>query len=253
MVRTRIEASTGSTRFVSRSPRMPDEGPPDYLSKLDSWFLELARLFREVSNAPAPNSKISNVNEAAANGGVSQRSRAHIPVAASAAWPRTVGGMYDVMSNLPDPRAARICSAMKNKVPEELLGLDLNDVLLNGLSLLRYQKTFRELQQSERKGDPKASRQIVRVMDLNNRWLHGQLPDGGVRFKGNPEHILFMVSGLPAGLERLTSGELVQFFDDNCLCREIHNQQVLQRLRSRLQNRLTSILQLDTADGRTPM
>jgi hypothetical protein len=122
-------------------------------------------------------------------------------------------------------RAAEVCFVIKEKLSQEMLGIDLNDGLLNILSSLRFKKTFRELQQSERQGNRKASRQVVEVMNLNNRWLHGQLPSGGIPFKTNPRHILLMLYGLSAGLDTLTSSELVQFFDDNCPCRKIHNQQ----------------------------
>jgi hypothetical protein len=159
--------------------------------------------------------------------------------------------MFDLLSKLPDPRAAEVCSAIKDKLSQEMLGMVLNDGIMDILLLLRYQKTFSELLQSERQGDRKAIRQVVEVMHLNNRWLHGLLPNGGVPFKTNPLHILLMLYGLSGGLERLTSSELVQFFDDNCPCGKIHNQQVLQRRRARLQNRVSPISQIDSANGRT--
>jgi hypothetical protein len=252
MVRSKTEASTRTTPFVSRSPRVPLEGPPDYLDKLDSRIVGLTRLLRGAAEAPAPNPEVPDLNDAAANRRVAQRSDAHIPVAALAAWPQTLGEMFDLLSKFPDPRIAEACSAINEKLTQEMRGIDLNDGLLNVLSLLRYKKTYRELQQSERQGNRKASRQAVEVMHLNNRWLHGQLPRGGVPFKTNPGQILFMLYGLLAGVERLTSSELVQFFDDNCPCgKEIHNQQVLERLRTRLQNRISRISQIDDANGQT--
>jgi hypothetical protein len=192
------------------------------------------------------------VNAAATNRRVPQHSHAHIPVAALPAWPHTFGEMFDLLSKLPDPRAAEVCSAIKDKLSQKMLGMVLNDGIMDILLLLRYQKTFRELLQSDRQGDRKAIRQVVEVMRLNNRWLHGLLPNGGVPFKTNPLHILLMLYGLSGGLERLTSSELVQFFDDNCPCGKIHNQQVLQRRRARLQNRVSPISQIDSANGRTP-
>jgi hypothetical protein len=61
-----------------------------------------------------------------------------------------------------------------------------------------------------------------------------------------------MLYGLSAGVERLSSSELVQFFDEHCPCgKEIHNQQVLERLRTRLQNRIARISQIDDANGQT--
>jgi hypothetical protein len=251
MVRTKTEASTRNTPFVSRPARVPEEGPPDYLEKLDSWFVGLAGLFREAPEADAPNQKSSSVNAGAANRRAPQRSNAHFSVAASAGRPDTVGELFDLLPKLPDPRAANVCSAIKEKLPQEMLGMDLNDGLLNILSLLRFKKSFRELEQSERQGNRKASRQVVEVMHLNNRWLHGLLPSGGIPFKTNPRHILLMLYGLSAGLDTLTSSELVQFFDDNCPCRKIHNQQVLQRLRAELQERASPVSQIDTANGRT--
>jgi hypothetical protein len=226
---------------MSRSARPPDKGPPDYLSKLDPWFVELTRLLREPPKAPAPNPEVSDVNEADANRGVSRLPHWQIPVAALAEWPRTLGELYDLLSKFPDPRVAQICSAIKEKLSQEMLGLDLNDQLLNVLSLLRFQTRFKALQESERQGDSKASKQVVEVMNLNNSWLHGQLPRGGVWFRTNPLHNLLMMYGLSGGLEGLTSSALVRFFDENCPCGETHDQQVLQRLRAKLQDRMSPI------------
>jgi len=236
---------------MSRSARPPDKGPPDYLSELDSRFVELMRLLREAPKSPAPNPQVSDVNEADANRGVSRLPHAQIPVAALAEWPLTLGGICDLLTKFPDPQVARFFSAMNEKMTEEVRERGLSDDLLNVLSLLRFQTRFEELQQSERQGDSKASERVVDVMNLNNSWLHGQLPSAGVWFRTNPLHNLVMLCGLSGGLERLTSSALVQFFDDNCPCGKEHNQQVLQRLRAKLLNRVSPISQTDSANGRT--
>lgn len=223
---------------MSRLPRVSKKGPPDYLSKLDPWFVELARLFRDDAKASRPGPKHRDSLKRTADRRSLLGSRGRPPVVALPEWPRTIGEMYDVLSQLPDARFTQAISAIKGQTPEEALEVELNEALLNMLSLVKYQTTFAELQWRERQGDWKAARQIVEVEHLRNLWLHEQLPPGGVRFKTNPRHNLLMLYGLAGGLERLTSSELVHFFDEMCPCGEMHNQQVLQRLRTKLQKSL---------------
>lgn len=225
MIPAEIEASTRKGPLMSRLPRFPKDGPPEFASKLDGWFVDLACVFRD---------GVKPQHSVPADLG----SRGRPPVVALPEWPRTVGEMHGLISRLPDSRIAKAMSVIQAQTPQEVLNLNLNDGLLNMLSLLKYQVTLAELQWREKQGEREASNQLVDVMDLCNRWLHEQLPPGGVRFKTNGMHNLLMLYGLAAGFEKLTSSELVQFFDEMCPCGKIHNQQVLQRLRVKLQKRL---------------
>jgi hypothetical protein len=123
---------------------------------------------------------------------------------------------------------------MQQRVPGEALTTELDEVLPNMISLLKYQTTMPDLRWREVQGDRRAGRRVVETADLYNRWMHGQLPRGGVRFKTNVRHNLLMLYGLAGGLETLTSQELADFFDQFCSCGDTHTLEVLRRLRRKL-------------------
>ncbi len=123
---------------------------------------------------------------------------------------------------------------MQQRIPTEALTTDLNRVLPNIFCLLKYQVTVPELDGREMQGDREAGRQVVETADLYNRWMHEQLPREGVQFKTNIRHNLLMLYGLAGGLERLTSRELGDFFDQFCPCGKTHTLEVLRRLRQKL-------------------
>ena len=116
----------------------------------------------------------------------------------------------------------------------EALSTDLNQVLPNAVSLLKYQATVPELRSQEMRGDRNAGRKVVETADFYNRWMHEQLPRAGVRFKTNARHNVLMLYGLAGGLDRLSSRELAEFFDQFCPCGETHTLEVLRRLRGKL-------------------
>jgi hypothetical protein len=157
-----------------------------------------------------------------------------VPPAVLPEWPRTVGEMLGLLANWGDPRLAEAMRAMQHRIPSEALTTDLNQALPNAISLLKYQITVPELQRREMQGDRSAGRQAVETADVYIRWIHDQLPVGGVRFKTNARHNLLMLYGLAGGLESLTSRELADFFDQFCPCGETHALEVLRRLRQKL-------------------
>jgi hypothetical protein len=226
-------ATTRDSAFKSPFPRLPQEGPSHFLDKLDPWFVGLAQLFKE--NAPP------RVNSPKHIGGAGHGGRGKHPLPVKSAppavlpeWPRTVGEMLGLLERWGDPRFAEAVSAMQRGMPREALTLDLDEALPNIISLLKYQKTIPELLQREKRGDRSAGRQVVETEDVYNRWMHDQLPVGGVRFKTNARHNLLMLYGLTGGLERLTTRELTDFFDQFCPCGETHTLEVLRRLRRKL-------------------
>lgn len=123
---------------------------------------------------------------------------------------------------------------IRQGLANEALVTDLNEVLPSMISLLKYHTTLPELQWREMQGDKDAGRQVVETEDIYNRWMHDQLPRGGVRFKTNARHNILMLYGLAGGLDRLTSQELADFFDQYCPCAETHTLEVLRRLREKL-------------------
>jgi hypothetical protein len=184
MVRSETEASTRTTPFASRPPRVPEEGPPDYLDKLDSRIVELIRLLRRAAEAPAPNPEVPDLNDAAANRRVAQCSDAHIPVAALGAWPQTLGEMFDLLSKFPDPRIAEACSAINEKLTQEMREIDLNDGLLNVLSLLRYKKLIENSNSPRGKAIGKP---VGRPLKLRTSTIFGYTGNcRGVEFRSRP-------------------------------------------------------------------
>jgi hypothetical protein len=144
--------------------------------------------------------------------------------------------MLTLLTNRGDSRFAEAMGAIQQKTSEEALNADLDEVLPNVISLLKYQATMPDLLQREVRGDRSAGRQVVECKDIYNRWMHDQLPRGGVRFKTNVRHNLLMLYGLDSGLTKLTSQELAVFFDDFCPCGGTHTAEVLRRLRQKLVN-----------------
>jgi hypothetical protein len=211
---------------MSRLPRF--SCPPELAGKLEPWFVEFSLYFRDVAKPPR-----------LLRGAPKPSLRIGPPVVAHPNWPKTAGGMLDQMCQLPDSRITKAASAIKEKAPSGALAVNVDEPLLRVLSLVKYQTTFAELQYREKQSDRKASAKLVDILHLYDQWVHELLPPGGVRFKTNERHNLLLLWGLAGGLEKLTSSELVHFFDNVCPCgAEIHNQQVLQRLRAKLQKSL---------------
>jgi len=211
---------------MSRLPRF--SCPPELSGKLETWFVEFSLHFRDFVKSPRPLRGTPKLS-------------LHVgpPVVTHSQWPKTAGGMLDQMCQLPDSRIAKVVSTIKKKTPADGLAVNVEEPLLQVLSLLKYQITFAELQWTEKQGERKASAKLVDIMHLYDQWVHEVLPPGGLRFKTNERHNLLLLYGLAGGLEKLTSSELVHFFDNVCPCgTEIHNQQVLQRLRAKLQKSL---------------
>lgn len=225
-------ATTRKRRFKSSSPRLPHEAISSFRPRLEPWFIDLAQLLKEQAAArvdePEPKSKAGHIS------GENQSQLIKSPPAVLPAFPRTVGEMFGLLTNWGDPRLREAVKATQQKAPNEALTIDSNQVLPNMISLLKYHATVPELQRGEMKGDKKAGRRMVETLDVYNRWMHDQLPRGGVRFKTNPHHNLLMLYGLGGGLDRLTSQELADFFDEFCPCGQTHTLEVLRRLRRKL-------------------
>jgi hypothetical protein len=209
-------ASTRKGRFVSNAARIRRSGPPDVSAKLEPWFLELCNDSKHWKSRRV------------------QPKKRQPPPISQPWWPRTAGQMSVAVSRFLKDRLPKTAEILRDRTPEEAFNIDFNVATHSFLSLLIYHRSFAELESRERTGDPKAPRQIVSIKDVTNRWFHGQLPPGGIRTKTHAVHTLWMLIGLAAGLRELNSNELVYFFDEWCPCGEVHNQQVLQRLRSKL-------------------
>jgi hypothetical protein len=142
--------------------------------------------------------------------------------------------MVGMLAKWEDSMLAEPISTMFQGIPREHLARDLNEVLPNIISLLKYHATVPELRWREMRGDRKAGRQFVETTDLYNRWMHEQLPRGGIRVKTNVHHNFLILCGMVGGLERLTSQELTDFFDQFCPCGTTHTLEVLVKLRRKL-------------------
>lgn len=226
-------ATTRKSALKSPPPRLPNEGPSAFLRKLDPWFIGFAQLLKEEVAArvdrPIRKRKAGHINRENQSQPIESAPPAVLP-----GFPRTVGEMLGLLVNWGDPRLREAVKAMQQMAPNEAMAIDLNQAFPNMISLLKYQTTIPELQWEELKGDKHAGRQMVETLDVYHRWMHDQLPPGGVRFKTNPHHNLLMIYGLAGGLDRLTSRELTEFFDQFCPCGETHTLEVLRRLRQKL-------------------
>lgn len=228
-----LMATTRNNAFKSPPPRLPDEGPSHFEHKLDPWFIGLARFFKENAAPQVVGPKCIGRAGHVDMGRYPQAVQSP-PAPVLPEWPRTAGEMVSLLAKWGDPRFAEAMKAVKQRIPREDLKTDLNQVLPNMISMLKYQATMPDLRLREMRGDRNAGRQVVETEDLYNRWMHEQLPRGGVRFKTNVHHNVLMLFGLAGGLERLTSKELADFFDQFCPCGETHTLEVLRRLRRKL-------------------
>jgi len=226
-------ATTRKSGLKSPPPRLPHQGPSQFLDKLDPWFVGLAQLFkRDVTP------RLDRKRRAVGVGRIGEEKSAPptrtIPPAVHPEWPRTVGGILDLLITFGDTKLVDTVRFMQGRLQIEALTENVDEALPNIISLLKYHVTVPELQWREMQGDKNAGRQVVETADLYNRWMHDQLPVRGVRFKTNERHNLLMIYGLAGGLGRLTPQELADFFDDFCPCGETHTPEVLRRLRLKL-------------------
>jgi len=226
-------ATTRKSGLKSPPPRLPQEGPSQFLDKLDLWFVGLAQIFKRDAR-PGLDQGMHMTGAARIEEEKGAQSTRAIPPAVNPEWPHTVGQLLDLLITSGDPRLAEAMRFVQGKLPGEALAEDVNQALPNMISLLKYHATVPELQWREIQGDRDAGRQVVETADLYNRWIHEQLPVGGVRFKTNERHNLLMIYGLAGGLERLAPQELADFFDQFCPCGETHTPEVLRRLRLKL-------------------
>jgi hypothetical protein len=225
--------TTRDRAFKSPDPRLPHEAGSNFLQKLDPWFVGFAHYFKE--NATQGVDRPKRVRKVALVGKGSRRQSVKSPPAAVLpGWPRTVGELVRLLAGSGDPEFAEAMKAIQERIPTEALATDLNQILPNAVSLLKYQATVPELRSQEMRGDRNAGRKVVETADFYNRWMHEQLPRAGVRFKTNARHNVLMLYGLAGGLDRLSSRELAEFFDEFCPCGDTHSLEVLRRLRGKL-------------------
>jgi hypothetical protein len=142
--------------------------------------------------------------------------------------------MFTLLRKSGDSRFAGVVKMVRDNLSPQEGQTDLNSAIDNVLAMIKYQTTAPELRWREIQGDAGAGRKLVEVMHIRNLWLHGQLPRGGLRFKTNVHHNLLVTFGLVAGLNELTSTELVDFFDEYCPCGQVHSLEVMRRLREKL-------------------
>jgi len=225
--------TTRNKAFKSPDPRLPHETRSNFLQKLDPWFVGFANFFKENATQGVDRPKRARKEGLVEKGSRSQSVKLP-PAPVLPGWPRTVGEMLRLLAGSGDPRFDEAIVAIEERIPTEALATDLNQVLPNLVSLLKYQATVPDLRSREMRGDRSAGLKVVETADIYNRWMHEQLPRGGVRFKTNACHNLLMLFGLTGGLDRLSSRELADFFDKFCSCGQTHTLEVLRRLRWKL-------------------
>lgn len=226
-------ATTRKRHLKSVPARLPDEGPSDFMQKIDPWFVGVAELFKEEVARRLDKTKSNQVASLTGNQEQPQAVKTR-PPAVMPGWPRTMGELLALFSKWGDSRFKAAVGVMRQRMRADGLIVDLNEVLPNTISLLKYHATIPDLRRREMQGDQTAAKKIVETLDVYNRWMHNQLPRGGVRFKTNPHHNILMTCGLLGGLESLTSRELADFFDEFCPCGETHDPEVLRGLRRKL-------------------
>ena len=225
--------TTRNKAFKSPDTRLPHETRSNFLQKLDPWFVGFAHFFKENAAQGVDRPKRRRKEGLLEKGSRSQSVKLP-PAPVLPGWPRTVGEMLRLLAGSGDPRFDEAIVAIQERIPTEALATDLNQVLPNLVSLLKYQATVPDLRTREMRGDRSAGLKVVETADIYNRWMHEQLPRGGVRFKTNACHNLLMLFGLAGGLDRLSSRELADFFDKFCSCGQTHTLEVLRRLRWKL-------------------
>jgi len=149
--------TTRNKAFKSPDPRVPRGAGSNFLQKLDPWFVGFARYFKDnVAQGvddPKRAQKVRLVGE-----GERPESVKSPPAAVLPGWPRTVGEMLRLLGESGDPRFAEAMKAIQERIPAGALATDLNHVLPNAVSLLKYQATVPELRSQEMRGDRNAGR-----------------------------------------------------------------------------------------------
>ena len=104
--------------------------------------------------------------------------------------------------------------------------------MLSWLSWNKYGKTWRELQHERNKGNRKASKRILAILEDYEKWKFNELDPNKMRFKNDRIHFNFMAFGLNFGLDNLSLNELAYCFDALCACGiEQHDPENLRKLR----------------------
>jgi len=105
---------------------------------------------------------------------------------------------------------------------------------LGWLAFNKFGKSIGELKDGDAAGDEKSSRQLLSVQKAYQDWRYGKLDIINTRFKLDSHHIQIMQAGLELGLRDLSPNELADCYDEVCNCRESHDPENMNKLRTRV-------------------
>jgi hypothetical protein len=132
-------ATTRNKAFKSPSPRLQSGRPSHFEQKLEPWFVEFARFFKQDATSK---SDLRRRNEARRNSKSQSPLRTNsVPAPILPGWPQTLGEMLAAVVKSGDAQVAGTVRAMMQDIPKEALATDLNQVFENATSLLKYQAT----------------------------------------------------------------------------------------------------------------
>src|SRR4029077_13956951 len=153
-------ATTRNKAFKSPDPRLPHGARSNFLQKLDPWFVGFAHFFKESVTQRVDRPKRTE-NAGLVGKGSRPQSVESPPAPVLPGWPSTVGEMLRLLAGPGDPRFSEAIGAIQERIPTEALATDLNQVLPNMISLLKYQATVPDLQSREIRGDRSAGLKVV--------------------------------------------------------------------------------------------
>lgn len=194
----------------------------DWKAKVHPAFLDLAKLYRELAHSLRaiqgnPSRKaVSKIHTQALNGLVEIRKRFRH-------WPDGVDSVYSMM--YVTPPKVRLEEAVRQPESAHFTGL------LEWLAWKRCRQPFWQIAQEDAAGNREASKKIERIIAEGNKLRYGEKLPG---FKYDLDHAGLLEMGLPLGLDKLTSEELADCFEEVCACGKHHSADNLKKQRKRL-------------------
>src|SRR5271167_3146728 len=122
--------TTRNKPLKSLPARLQTRGPSDFRSKLDSWFIEFARLTREDSKRLAGEQRQNRPRRKIGSHADSPHAST-VPDPILPGWPQTVGEMFALLGKSGDPRFYGVVRVIRDNLSPQEGQTDLNSAIDN--------------------------------------------------------------------------------------------------------------------------